>query len=413
MARSRLALVAIVGFLGCTEASGPVPVVGVPPVPDPAPPPTSSVAIGPPTPPAPPPPPPVEGAPAPPKQTPDWKYQVDGSGLLLGVTSTELWVLLGSHYTVVIDRATGCVTEGYAQPKSFDKLHESGGMFIEEAMKKPETLQGIRDMVGVGRRVGALGNPFTLNTVWSPDGTFIAFAAEGHLFQSRDGGQSFDRVDRTPRHRLLMSKDGKFLTYEENHEYYSVPVDGSRPPQRFTTSRFVHNVEMRPNAEAFFTRAEKTEMCADLFDLASAKRTSSTCLPIPAVATGVQSSREWEAISPNGKYGIVKWEEGRKNMVGAMAMTYVLDLVEMATKKTVKTVLDMHGEVDDSGNMVMQSQAEGSGDHTYYYPVSGERRLLGHHYLMAWHDKTAIMGVFRKGTLASRKCDLVKMVKTP
>jgi hypothetical protein len=327
------------------------------------------------------------------------------------VTSTELWVLLGAHYTVVIDRATGCATEGYAQPKSFEKLHSSRGAGIDAALKNPETLQGLRDMVGVGRRVGALGNRFMLDSVWSPDGRFIAFVAEGRLYRSTDGGRSFAKVDDTPRSRLAMSADGKFLTYQEGQEYFSVPTDGSRPPRPFTKGQ-TFLTEMRPGAQAFFWRSD-SDMCADIFDLAAAQLTTSTCLPVPATATGVWPSREWESISPNGNYGIVKWEEKRKNLAGVPALTYVLALVEMPTKTTVKTVLDMRGEVDDGGNMVMSSMSEGGGDHTYYYPRNGDRRLLGNHSLMAWHDKTAIMGVYRKAPLGARKCDLVKMVKTP
>jgi hypothetical protein len=398
----------VAGVVGCTEATPP-PVVSVPPPPSP----TASASVGQigPPPPAPPAPPPIEGAPAPAKQAIDPNYLVDGGGLLLGVTSTEIWALLGAHYTVVIDRATGCATEGYAQPKSFEKLHSSGGAGIDAALKAPETLQGLRDMVGVGRRVGALGNRFMLDSVWSPDGRFIAFVAENRLYRSTDGGRSFAKVDDTPRSRLAMSADGKFLTYQEGREYFSVPVDGSRPPRPFTRGQ-TFLTEMRPGAQAFFWRSD-SDMCADIFDLAAPQLTSSTCLPVPAVATGHWPSREWESISPNGNYGIVKWEEARKNLVGVPALTYVLALVEMPTKKIVKTVLDMRGEVDDGGNMVMSSMSEGGGDHTYYYPLKGDRRLLGNHSLMTWHDKTAIMSVYRRASLGARKCDLVKMVKTP
>lgn len=405
---SSVVLAALVAsVVGCTESSPP-PVVAVPP------PPASSAAgeIGPPRPPEPPPAPAptIEGAPAPAKQPIDPKLMVD-SALLLGVTSTELWVLMGAHYTVVIDRATGCATEGYAQPKSFEKLHSSKGTGIEAALKDPETLQGIRDMVGVGRRVGALGNPFMLDLVWSPDGRFIAFTAEGHLYRSTDGGRSFAKVDDQSRSRLVMSDDGKFLTYEEGPQYFSVPVDGSRPPRPFTGGQ-TFLAEMRPGAKAFFWRSD-ADLCADIFDLAAPKLVSSTCLPVPAAVKGPWPSRHWESISPSGNYGILKWDEHRKNLAGVPALTYVLALVEIPTKKIVKTVLDMRGEVDDGGNMVMSSMSEGGGDHTYYYPLKGDRRLLGNHSLMAWHDKTAIMSVYRKATLASRKCDIVKMVKTP
>lgn len=402
------ALVVVAG--GCTEVPPP-PAVAVPPLPASVAEPDPLRPLGPPPPPsAAPASPPVEGAPSPPKQPIDPNYMAD-SGLLLGATSTELWVLLGAHYTVVIDRATGCATEGYAQPRSFEKLHSSRGAGMDEALRSPETLQGIRDMVGVGRRVGARGNRFMLDSVWSPDGRHIAFVAGGYLYRSRDGGRSFTKQEDAPRSRLAMSEDGKFLTYQEGDQYFSVPVDGSRPPRPFTRGP-TFLAEMRPGAQAFFWRSDAS-MCADIFDLAAPQLASSTCLPVPAAATGVWPSRQWESISPSGNYGLVKWEEQRKNLAGVRALTYVLGLVDMSTKTVVKTVLDMRGEVDDGGNMVMSSMSEGGGDHTYYYPRRGDRRLLGNHSLMTWHDKTAIMGVYRKAPLAARKCDLVKLVKTP
>lgn len=407
---ARLAVAAIV-IVGCTEASsGPPPVL----VPPPAPTSTASIGeIGPPLPPSAPAPAPapVEGAPLPAKHGLDPKLYVDGGGLLLGVTSTQLWMSLGSHTTVVIDRATGCATDSYVQPKHFEKLHSERGRGIDEALKNPETIQGIRDIVGVGRSVGALGLLYMLDLVWSPDGRFVAFIAENHLYRSNDGGKSFAMVDDTKRGRLAMSLDGKYLTYEEGFQYYSVPVDGSRGPVPFAGNQ-TFLVEMRPGAQAFFWRSD-SDICADVFDLTAPKRVSSTCLPVPPTAIGSWPMREWESLSPSGNYGFMHWEEHRKNLAGVPALTYVNALVEMSTKTVIKTVLNMRGEVDDGGNIVTSSMSEGGGDHTYYYPFKGDRRLLGDHSLLAWHDKTVIMHVYGKGPLGARKCNLVKMVKTP
>jgi hypothetical protein len=44
---------------------------------------------------------------------------------------------------------------------------------------------------------------------------------------------------------------------------------------------------------------------------------------------------------------------------------------------------------------------------------NGPRKLLGHHALLAWRGKEAILGVYRVATLGARKCDLTKSVKTP
>jgi hypothetical protein len=63
--------------------------------------------------------------------------------------------------------------------------------------------------------------------------------------------------------------------------------------------------------------------------------------------------------------------------------------------------------------MVMQSMGEGGGDHTYLFPFAGGKKLLGHHSLAHWNGKTAMLSVWKQGTLGTRKCDLVKLVDTP
>jgi len=115
----------------------------------------------------------------------------------------------------------------------------------------------------------------------------------------------------------------------------------------------------------------------------------------------------------DGRYAIVKWEEGRPFPNGAIGLTYVVSLVDLTKRSIEKEIVDMLGEVDDDGNMVMSAMSEGGGDHTYLYPFKGPRKLLGNHSLLAWRDKEAILGVWRQASLGARKCDLVSAVKTP
>jgi hypothetical protein len=374
---------------------------------------------------------PVDGPPPPAKQPIDPKFKVDGSGLLLGVTSSELWLTLGGNYSVVIDRSTGCAVEGYTDPPLLAELRKSKDAATTEALlAQPEILAALRDVVGLGRRLGAQAQRFLLEMAWSLDGQYIFLTSNDLLYRSSDGGRSFTRVDDYLSSRLAMSADGKHLVYERcieldcpscaraygpgcnsGRHYVSLPTDGSRGPLPFTAAQ-THLLGMPPSGRALFSRSD-SQVCIDTFELGRPSRESAICVPFPAKATGSWPMREWFSVSPSGRYGVVKWDEGRPNLVGAIALTYVVSLVDMASRQIVKTVTDVMGEVDDGGNMVLQSMSEGGGDHTYFYPLKGPRRLLGHHHLVAWHDKTAILGVHRVAPLAARRCDLVKSVKTP
>jgi len=340
----------------------------------------------------------AEGPPAPAKRAIDEKFKVDGGGLLLGISKTEIWLYLNDGYTVVIDRSTGCATEGYPQA---DALTNIGA----DSFGDPEVLAAIRDMVGLGRRFGAGTHRFLSELTWSADGRHIFVAFGGNLFRSNDGGRSFAAVDDKDASRLAMSTDGKHLVYQRAGKYVSLPTDGSRGAKTLTSGQTFF-LEMTADGRARFTRSE-AEICLDTFELEKPARESSTCVKYPSQTTGVWPSREWEAVSPSGKYGVVKWEENRKGL------TYVVSVVELATGKIVKTVTDMRAEVDDDGNMVMQTMTEGGGDHTYFQPRSGPRKLLGNDYLLAWRDKSAVLGVHRVAKLGNRKCDLVKLVATP
>jgi hypothetical protein len=352
----------------------------------------------------------IEGPPAPAKQPIDEKLKVDGGVLLLGSSPTEVWLHLNDGYTVVVDRATGCATEGYPLAPALKPFAE-GKANRKTALEDADVVSALRDMVGLGRRFGAGTHRFLSELTWSADGRHI-FVSVGHvLFRSADGGRSFARVDDESSSRLAMSTDGKHLVYERGRDYVSLPTDRSRGPKRLTSGQTFF-LEATTDGRARFTRSD-TDVCLDTFELGTPALEKTTCVNVPPQANAMWTTREWEAVSPSGKYGVVKWEEARKNLAGVPALTYIVNVVDLATSKIVKTVTDMRAEVDDEGNMVMQSMSEGGGDHTYYQPLSGAKKLLGNHYLLAWREKTAILGVHRVASLGARKCDLVKLVKTP
>ncbi|MBX3192192.1 MAG: hypothetical protein KF819_34705 [Labilithrix sp.] len=428
MQRRALVLFAVASGVASCESAPKSKTVEIPAQPTVAPTPASSA----PPPPAPPSPPKiVEGPPPPPKQPIDPKVKVDGIGLLRGASPTEIWLLVGDAYSVVVDRATGCAVEGYRDPPAFNVLSASRDDETTEAeLAKPETLAAIRDMVGLGRRFDVRHLEIGLDLAWSPDGRHIFVISNEHLYHSPDGGRSFALVDDFLSARMEMSRDGKHLVYERcqrqdcpscrrqygagcnsGREYVSLPTDRSRGPKPFTGGQ-THLLDMTADGRAMFWRSD-SQICLDVFDLARPIRASFLCVPLPSKASGPWPAHRWESVSPSGKWGIVKWNEGRPNRVGAIALTYVVSLVDMQSGQIVKELTDVGGAVDDDGNIVAQSMTEGGGDHTYFYPRSGPRRLLGNQSLLVWREKEAVMRVYRVAPLGARRCDLIKSAKTP
>jgi hypothetical protein len=361
----------------------------------------------------------VFDGPAPPPVRPiDPTLKVDGGGLLLGASATEAWLYVDG-YSVVVDKTTGCATESYPDTTAIAALKNSHDPdFAEAQLAKPEVRAALRDIVGLGRRFGAREHRFALRMVWSPDGVHIFIEVGSHMFGSADGGRSFVRGGEVGGTRLAVSGNGAHLIYErcstascQKREWVSLPTDGSRGPKPFTSGQ-TFPLRMGDGSRALFWRTDASS-CLDTFDLGRPAKESSVCVPIPVKATGGWNTREWVSVSPSGTYGIVKWEEGRPNLAGAIALTYVVSLVDMKSGQIVKTVTDQLGDVDDAGNMVLHSMNEGGGDHTYFHPRTGPRKLLGNHSLLEWRNNLAVLSVWRKATLGARKCDLVKLVKTP
>lgn len=379
--------------------------------------------------------PPFEPPPAPPKQPFDPKRKVQSAFPFAGANASELWVMVEGTQSVVLDRKSGCITEAFDIPSALERLTGSRDAATTDAeLQKPEVLAALRAVVGFARRFEARQFPYLLDLTFSPDGRYVYFVSDERLFRSADGARSFARVDDFLSDRPDVSPDGKHLVYERcihdhctscrknwapgcaaDREWVTVPTSGARAPKHVShqTSRLL---DFDPRGRARFSVLDGTDIvCLETWDLATPRLDTRSCIPVPAKATGSWPSRYWEAASPSGTYGFVHWEEGRPNRVGAVALTYVNTLVDLTTGKPVKELTDVRGDVDDDGNLVVQSAAEGGGDHTWFHPRTGAKKLLGHHAWLGWRqaDKEVFLAPYRPSTLGARKCDLVKVAKVP
>lgn len=356
----------------------------------------------------------------------DTRMKISGIGLLLGETNDHAWLYL-DRATVVIDKSTGCATESYPTPPTLIQMPPNATS--EQILENPDVLRGIREVVGLGRRFKGQHHRFLLDMVWSPNGRHIVVDINHALFRSSDGGKAFERLEADPAmstSRPAMAPDGKHLVYQRCAggrsattsacEYVSAALDGSRKPVRLTSGNtlILKMSESDPSSVYFWRTTMSVDTCLDKFDLNTGSRTSSHCQSLPAGVVGPWPAQHWVDVSPNGKYGIVHWEEHRKNLAGVPALTYIVSLVDLADHgKILRTIQDVDGYVDDEGNMAVHSMNEGGGDHTYFYPkATGVKRLIGNHSLMSYTNKTIMMHASTmSSTLGAQRCNLVKLVK--
>ncbi len=380
--------------------------------------------------------PPVSPAPPPdlPQPPPihplDPKLNVD-SVLFLSLAPTTVWTTGADDGTLVLDRKSGCAIESYANPShALRKLRDATtDDEVAAELARPKVTDALREVAGLGIRLGASTHPYFWSFVWSPDGRYAYLTSKTeYLYRSDDGARTFKKVDAHRSGRLEMAPDGKHLVYERcahdhcpqcssrgcatDRVWVSVPTDASRPPVEIANGHPIF-IDFKDATHARFSRDGGGSACLLTVDVTGRSVHNAVCKPIPIQPNGPAPYPRWEAVSPNGAYGLVTWNEHRKNLAGAKALTLVMALVDATNGQVLKTVTDMRGEVDDAGNMVLSAMGEGGGDATYYYPRTGPRRLLGRHSLMTWRDRTAFLGVYRRGPVGARKCAVVKLVPTP
>lgn len=359
---------------------------------------------------APPPLPPFEVA-APPALRPlDAKHPIENGAWLVGHDDAKILLDVDDAW-VVVDRATGCATESYPHAPALRRLDE---LARDDVPPSPDLAAGIRETVGLGLRFGVT-SVLRGTIVWSRDGRHVFVNAARGLHHSSDGGKTFTRDDPSA-DRLAVSSDGEHLVYEQSGRYVTRPVDGSRPPVQLTSGQTMMLGTSNDGRFLFWRSAR--DVCLDVFLPAKPTRESATCQTLPPQTSsfGVWPSNYWVDVSPSRTWGILKWEELRPNLAGVPRLTYVVALVDLRTNTIEKTVTDVLGEVDDDGNMVLHAMNEGGGDHTYFQPRKGARKHLASRTLMTWDrkNKVAILfGAYGKSTLGAKKCELVRLVKTP
>lgn len=348
------------------------------------------------------------------------------------MTPTSLWLTAIDGGTVVVDRKTGCATESYVNPTAAVARLKAATRedLIDAALARPDVVADLREVIGLGRRFGATTHPYFWSLVWSPDGRYVFLETEPeHLYRSEDGARTFKRVDTHRSGRLEMAPDGRHLVYERcvhdhcpkcsspgcaaDRVWVSVPTDASAPPIEIAGGHPLF-LEWKDATHARFSVDGGAAVCLLTVDVEDPTQRTTVCSPIQLSPGGPAPFPRWEAVSPNGMFGIVTYNVFRKNLAGVPALTQLLALVDATSGLVLKTVTDMRGEVDDAGNMVLSAMAEGGGDHTYFYPRNGPRRLLGHQSLVTWADRrVAILAPFTRGALGAHRCKLVKLVPTP
>src|SRR5262249_52144679 len=139
----------------------------------------------------------------------------------------------------------------------------------------------LRDLVGLGRRFGALQYPDFLELTWTPNGQFIFVVANEQLYRSTDGGRTFAMLFREKVGELRMTADGRYVTYRRNGIFESLPTNTWRGPMPVEHG-YVRPLAMLPNGQAVYDRPESAEICLDTFDLAKPTLLATKCVPVSA-----------------------------------------------------------------------------------------------------------------------------------
>lgn len=175
------------------------------------------------------------GAPAPAARRFDGSLPRPFMMSMRGANATEAWVTMNGRASnhideAVVDLQTGCVVEtmapfglssrfGAARPDPFSRgaaadSTKKAEAVLADAATKTELVR----FVAAGRRFGqrrlgfgTIGND---DVAFSSDGKTIVVEASEAAFRSRDGGQTFDRLDANMSRSPSVTADGKWIFYE-------------------------------------------------------------------------------------------------------------------------------------------------------------------------------------------------------
>jgi hypothetical protein len=152
-----------------------------------------------------------------------------------GSNATEAWVAMEADGAKTIDEGivdlkTGCITEtmppfsgvarlATAYPDAFAKGNSADATKKADAlMTDPAVKTDLVRFVTAGRRFGQRRlSPGTIGSdriAFSADGKTIAVEVAEAVFRSRDGGQTYDRLDSNMNRYPQVTADGKWLMFE-------------------------------------------------------------------------------------------------------------------------------------------------------------------------------------------------------
>ena len=254
---------------------------------------------------------------APPAQPLDTTLEAPGPCWLRSADETHAWLdcaraQLGDvsgGYSVVLDLASGCLTESYGSPVLITQLAKldrgpfTGGRVKEDPdprtiLDLPGAYDDLRRYMGFAYRFGERQRE---GWAWSADGRVVAVAISGTLLRSLDGGRTFDTADddQNDRHfavQPLVTADGRWLVYWRSavsasgecllpRSLVALASAGRESPFAFNVDAAMLKGLDASGNKLVVTRVEGTDnVCVDHADPASKSMTRSFCIPTRAEA---------------------------------------------------------------------------------------------------------------------------------
>lgn len=321
-----------------------------------------------------------------------------------GASSSEAWVTLEGKKTrttdeAVLDLKTGCVVETMTPFSSLAQLASVRSQAftrgaVADVSKRAEALiaePGVKaDLaryVATGRRFGlrrlGFGTIGADDVAFSADGKTIAVEAGEAVFRSRDGGQTFDRLDANMSRYPQVTADGKWVVYERcsdsgrrnqscpeaSREVRVVAADNSIAPRTVSVgSGLLRGLDPTGQKLVVVRYDMGSEVTVMHLDPASA--TMARYFGVPS--TVVKKNR-FHDIDPSPRSGTFGVFDDNDNAPMSVITVISMNDGKVAQKVTVRNEMGVYSD-DDSGRVMWQTFPD---DHAWARRPGGPVQDLG------------------------------------
>ena len=321
-----------------------------------------------------------------------------------GSSSSEAWVTLQgqkSHTTdeAVLDLKSGCIVETMTPFTHLSQLASVGSQPFargaaadvtkraEALIADPAVKADLVRYVAAGRRFGqrrlGFGTIASDDIAFSSDGKTIAVEAAEAVFRSRDGGQTFDRLDANMSRYPQVTADGKWIVYERcsdsgrrnqscpeaSREVRIVSADNSTAPRTVAIgSGLLRGLD--PSGQKLVVVRYDMGSEVTVMHLDPSAATMARTFGVPSTVVKKNRFHDIDPSPKTGSYGVF---DDNDNAPMSVLTVISMNDGKVAQKLTVRNEMGVHAD-DDSGRVMWQTFPD---DHAWARRPGGPVRDLG------------------------------------